>query len=221
MEDNENDLLAELNGDMPVAANPKEAAELAAAAKETTVDPLAVRAKKKTAVGKAHDAAVSAAAAKGAALRGYAVTVEGEYLVASTEVQGKKNKCPYSVTVNVPALEGALSTIKNKLLDKVLKMKYPGYITFVTHEIVDAKPLTTDTPPPANVAYMGWDDLVNHVRAEKLPIKPADYGDNVKELRRAVVDCVLNPTGFAEREKARLASLREDAELEALNRLSK
>lgn len=215
----ENDLLAELNGDMPAAPNPKEAAELAAAAKEATVDPLAVKAKKKTAVAKAHDAAVANAAAKGAALRGYAVTVEGEYLVASAEVQGKKNKCPYKVTVNVPTLEGALSTIKNKLLDKVLKMKYPGYITYITHEIVEAKPLTTDTPPPANVAYMGWDELVAHVRAEKLPITPAAYGDNVKELRRAVVDCVLNPSGFSEREASRLASIREDAELEALNKL--
>lgn len=217
----ENDLLAELNGDMPVAATPQEAKELAAAATEAKVDPLAVKAKKKTAVTKAHEEAVATAASKGAALRGYAVTVEGEYLVASVEVQGKKNKVPYSITVNVPTLEGALSTIKNKLLDKMLKMKYPGYITFVTHEIVSAKPLTTDTPPPANVAYMGWSELVAHVRAEGIPVTPSDYGDNVKELRRAVVDAVLNPVGFKEREARRLLSIREDAELEALNKLPK
>lgn len=216
MEDN--DLLSELNGDLPMASTPQEAKELAAAAKEATTDPLAIKPKKKTAAQKAHDAAKNAAAEKGTTLRGYAVTVEGEYLVASKEVQGKKNKEPYTITVNVPELEGALSVIKNKLLDKVLKMKYPGYITYMSHEIVGAKPLTTDTPPPANVAYMDLPALVAHVKSEGLPIDVRAYGEDVKELRRAVVDAVLNPKGFKEREAARLASIAEDKALEELNK---
>ena len=216
----ENDLLAELNG---TAATPKEGEELAAAERETKADPLEVkshtRVQKKSAAAKAKEAAISDAAAKGTTVRGYAITVEGDYAVASTEVPGKKMKKPYSITVNVPELEGALSVIKNKLLDKVLKMKYPGYLTFYTHEIVDTRPLTADTPPAANVAYMSIDQLRNHVKSERFPIRIEDYGDDVKNLRAAVVDCVLNPQGFAEREAKRLASIKEDKELDALNNI--
>jgi hypothetical protein len=215
MEDN--DLLAELNG---TAATPAEAAELAHAEKEAKADPLAVPApRKKTAARIAKEKAEAAAAASGTAVKGYAVTVSGEYTVSSTEVPGKKMKKPYTITVNVPELEGALSTIKNKLLDKVLKLKYPGYITFLTHEIVDTKPLTADTPPAANVAYMSLSQLQNHVREQRLPIDLDKYGEDVKNLRTAVVDCVLNPGGFVEREKKRLASIAEDKALEALNNI--
>jgi hypothetical protein len=216
IEDNDNDLLAELNGE---AATPEEAKELANAKKEATVDPLAVLPKKKrSAAAAAEEKAAVEAAKKGASVRGYAVTVEGEYLVASKDVAGKKNKLPYSLTVNVRELEGALSTIKNKLLDKMLRMKYPGYLTYATHEIVDARPLTTDTPPAANVAYMTWDQLVALIREERMPISVSAYDDgDVKNLRAAVVDFRVNPTDFNLREERRLASLREDKELAALN----
>jgi hypothetical protein len=205
----DNDLLAELNG---TAATPQEGVELANAEKEAKHDPLAVPAPKKK-------SAAKRAAEQGTAVKGYAITVEGDYAVASTEVPGKKMKKQYSITVNVPELEGALSTIKNKLLDKVLKMKYPGYLTYYTHEIVDTKPLTADTPPAANVAYMNLAQLQNHVRDQRLPIDVEKYGSDVKNLRAAVVDCVLNPGGFVEREKKRLVSIAEDKALEALNNI--
>ena len=217
-QEGDNDLLAELNGE---AATPEEAKELAAAAEEAKQDPLAVKApKKKTAAQRVKDKALAEATAKGTAIRGYAVTLEGEYLVPAIESPGKKVKKPYRITVNVPELEGALSTIKNKLLDKVLKMKYPGYLTYVTHEIVEAKPLTADTPPAANVAYMTLEQLQAHVRAigaRECPIDLAAYGDDVKNLRAAVVDWTLNPKGFEAREERRLASIKEDRALEALN----
>ena len=211
----DNDLLAELNG---TAATPQEGVELAAAEKEAKADPLAVPApKKKSAAKRAAEQAEAAAIAKGTAVKGYAITVEGDYAVASIEVPGKKMKKQYSITVNVPELEGALSTIKNKLLDKVLKMKYPGYLTYYTHEIVDTKPLTADTPPAANVAYMNLLQLQGHVRDQRLPIDVEKYGADVKNLRAAVVDCVLNPGGFVEREAKRLVSIAEDKALEKLN----
>jgi hypothetical protein len=213
MEDN--DLLAELNG---VAATPEEAKELAAAEKELKTDPLEVKPKKaKSAAARATEKAKTEAAAKGAAVRGYAITVEGKYTVACTDVPGKKRDERYSLVVNVPELEGALSLIKNKLLDKMLRMKYPGYITYLTHEIVGSKPLTTDTPPAANVAYMNLDDLRSHATRERMPIAVDQYGDDVKALRAAVVDYILNPKGFEEREKVRLASVLEDKALSALN----
>jgi len=222
----ENDLLSELNGEMGgvtvEAATPEEARELAAAAKEAKVDPLDVAPpKRKSAAARATEKAKADAAAKGTSIKGYAVTLEGDYLVASTEVPGKKMKKPYTITANLPSLEGALSVIKNKLLDKMLKMKYPGYITFTTHEIVDAKPLTADTPPAANIAYMTMGQLCSHIESRDIPIYDieATYGDDVKALRAAVVDYTLNPKGFVEREAARQAERKEDAALEALNNI--
>lgn len=218
-EDKEDDLLSELNGE---ASTPEEAKELADAAEEVRRDPLALKpAKKKSAAQRLKEKAVADATAKGNAIRGYAVTLEGYYQVASAETPGKKMKKPYTITVNVPELDGALSTIKNKLLDKVLKMKYPGYLTYLTHEIVEARPLTTDTPPAANIAYMTLEQLCGHVAAlgRQCPIDVTNYGDDVKNLRAAVVDWTLNPKGFEEREERRLKSIREDRALEALNEI--
>jgi hypothetical protein len=214
----ENDLLAELNG---VAANPQEAKELANAEAEAKIDPLAIVPKKrKSAVVLAKELANKEAPARGTSIKGYAVTVKGDYSVASHDSPGKKLKKPYVLTVNLPALEGALSTIKNKLLDKMLKMKYPGYLTYLTHEIVEARPLSADTPPAANVAYMTFADLVSLIASERMPILPSNYEEgDVVNLRAAVVDFRLNPKGFEAREEKRLAGIKEDKALEALNNI--
>lgn len=214
MFENENDdLLAELNGE---AATPQEAKELAAAAELAKKDPLkVVPLKKKSAAKRLEEEAVK----KEGPLKGYAVTVRGLYTEPALDTPGKKIKKDYEIVANVPVLEGALSTIKNKLLDKMLKMKYPRYVAFLTHEIVDVKPLGANTPPPDNVAYMNAEDLTAHIRMVRAPIDAKNYEGDIVGLRAAVVDFTLNPKGFKEREAKRLADRKETAELEALNKL--
>lgn len=211
------DLMAELNGGMAPAATPQEAKELAAAQASVKVNPLVVAPpKKKTAVGKA--VAAAEASAGDNRLKGYAVTVEGLYSVVSTDVPGRKVQRSYTIVCNLPSLEGALSVIKNKLLDKMLRMKYPGYVTYHTHEIVDVKPLSANEPLSDNVAYMTLEQLVAYVKSYKVPISLPDYANDVKNIRAAVVDFILNPKDFAVREARRLASIKEDRALEELNK---
>ena len=207
-------LMAELNG---VAATPQEAQELADAKDATAANPLIVPpAKPLTAVQKAEAKARKIAGDN--PLRGYAVTVEGDYAEASTDVPGKKVKRPYSIVVNLPHLEGALSTIKNKLLGKMLSMKYPGYITFLTHKIVNVKPLTPETPAPNNIAFMEEKQLKEFISSHDVPVSLGDYKDDLPNLRAAVVDFMLNPKDFKKREEKRLVSIKEDRELEEMNK---
>ena len=212
------DLLSELNGE---AATPEEAKELAAAEEAAKADPLKVLpAKKKSAAKRLEEAAKKKEGLKpDTPLKGYAVTVRGLYTVPATDSPGKKLKKEYEIVANVAELDGALSRIKNKLLDKMLRMKYPGYVTFLTHEITDVRALGADTPPADNVAYMNFEDLKAHIRRERAPINPSDYEGDIVGLRSAVVDFTLNPKGFEAREEKRLADRKETRELEALNNL--
>lgn len=147
--------------------------------------------------------------------KGFAVTVRGEYY-APADVAGKKVKRPYSVTVNLPHLTGALSLIKNHLLLPAIKAKHPEALGFHTHEIEKAVPLSPETSESSNIQYMSMDRLRRYVEDHNVPVEVADYSD-VVDLRSAVVDYTLNPKGFEEREKLRQAERKQKAELAALN----
>ncbi len=219
MTDTDNGLLDELNGKVKTdAATPQEAKELEDAAKEAAANPLEVVAvSPKTAPPKAM-AEMKEKAGPGA-VRGYAVTVAGKYAAPSVDVPGKKLAKDYRIVVNLASLESALSTIKNKMLDKMLKMKYQDYVTYLTHEIVDVKPLTPDTPESNNVAYMSVEALLAFIKHRDVPVDPKDYdgGRDARNIRAAVTDFLLNPKGFKEREERRLASIAEDRALAAMN----
>jgi len=208
--DNLKALMDELNGGATVTDTDPQPAT-------THIDPLKVQpAAAKTAVA----AFTANAAAKN--VRGYAITVEGFYLAPSSEIQGKKIRKPYVLVVKLPELEGALSTIKNKMLDKMLKHKYAGYVTYTTHEITHVEPLTPDTPPIDDVQFMGAEKLLDVVRSKRVPLDVKNYAledgsVDVKNLRAAVIDFLLNPKGFEEREAKRLVSVAEDRELAKLN----
>ena len=209
------DLLAELNGSgaTQLPTNPKEAEELERASAAVAADPLKVLpAARASAVARTQ----AAAQAKGP-VKGYAVTVEGDYLTPSAEVPSKKVKKPYKITVNLEVLDGALSVIKNKMLDKILKLKYPGYVTFSTHEITSVTPLSSDTPPVDNVAFMDEAKLKSFIEFRKVPVDVKAYKDDLKNLRAAVVDFILNPKDFEKREEKRLADLAETRKLAELN----
>jgi len=215
-EENTDDLLNELNGVLPAAATPEEGQELAAAEANAKKDPLVVSPPPTpSAAVKFQKAAESKAGDN--RLRGYAVTVAGNYSAPSADTPGKKVKKQYTLTVNLPSLEGALSVIKNKMLDKMLKVKYRDYVTYLTHEIVNVLPLTPDTPESNNIAYMSFDALKSFVGARGVPLVLSDYGLDVRSLRSAVTDWILNPKGFEDREKKRLDDRKLEKELEAMN----
>lgn len=214
MNENANaDLLAELNGSGATQLPSPDAKELEAAASAASADPLKVL----PAENASRMASFQEKAKAQGPVKGYAVTVEGDYLTPSAEVPSKKVKKPYKITVNLQVLDGALSVIKNKMLDKMLKLKYPGYVTFSTHEITNVTPLSADTPPVDNVAFMDEAKLKAFIEFRKVPVDVKAYKDDLKNLRAAVVDFILNPKDFEKREEKRLTDIAETRELEKLN----
>lgn len=209
-------LLAELQGTQAAihteGQNPEmhPAAMAAAAAAE---DPLAIPVARPAPLAQKLDK-THATSAGG---KGYAVKIKGDFFAAAKDAPGKKILKPYEVVVNVTQLDGALSTIKNKILDVLLRKKYgeDGYLGFRTHEVVEARPLG-GAPESNHLAYMTRERLVVHVEENRIPVEPREYA-NVEDLRAAVVDFTLNPVGFEEREKLRQADRKETAQLLALN----
>lgn len=201
----QDDLMAELNGTGAgvTLIDAPEHADMS--------DPLEVKAPAgpKSAVAK-----LAATAKPG--LKGYAVTVRGEYFAPSKDQAGKKIKLPYTVVVNVPVLTGALSTIRKHLLTPALLKLDPLCSGPRTYEIVDARPLSAEMPENTNIQFMPREALEAHIKHVKAPIDPKQYPD-VTVLRAALIDFTVNPAGFEEREAEKQV---KRAELNALNALN-
>lgn len=212
MTETTDDLMAVLNGDanMPPRVDP---APLAAPSR---ADELRVNA------GTAPLPPVLAADARHSTKsggRGYAVKVRGLYFANNPNGKGKV-KLPYEVSINVAQLDGAKSTIKNKLLLPALKRKYADAVRHRTFHVVSATPLTADTPAPDSLDYLERPALEAYARASRVPLDLSAYSGSdsgTTALREALVDQRQNPKGFAEREAERAKKRREDAELAALN----
>jgi hypothetical protein len=209
-DEHEHDLLGDLAGATPEPALAKAKKEKV---KITRVEPAPT---------KEADPLETSTAATASAIptNGYRVTLKGFYLSAAKEIPGRKVKLPYELAVNVKKLEGALSLIKNHLLDKALAKRYPDFISTYTHEIVKAEPLSKDTPESGNLQFMSIPRLLEYIRTNGVPVDPKNYPtakDEGAALRKTVIDYALNPLGFAEREKQRVADMKIAAELEEMN----
>jgi len=147
--------------------------------------------------------------------KGWRVVVKGEYLALAAGGRGKVKR-DYEAEFVLPNLDAALSIIKNKLLDSALRKKYPDFVAARTNKIVDARPLSPETPASRNLQYMNRAQLEAHVQEIRAPISIQDYPD-VTDLRDAVIDYTQTPKGFAEREALRQKDRAEDRELRALN----
>ncbi len=147
--------------------------------------------------------------------KGYCVTVAGEYFAQSKDSNQKVRK-PYRLDFNVPQLEGCLGDIVGLLLLPLLKKKHPDCINYRTHDIVETRPLSADTPESRNLQFMPRPALEKYILDAQAPINPSEYAETV-DLRSAVMDHALNPVGFAEREKIKQADRAKLAELKALN----
>lgn len=168
--------------------------------------------------------AADALHSKTAGGKGYRVTVSGEYYAPSKDHTGKIAK-RYKLDFNVPALEmvdpvtkqtvGALGVIVGKLLIPALKRLDPSALGYRTHEVVETKPLG-DAPPTNDVQYMARPALEAQINALKAPIDASKIL-RVEDLRESLIDFLLNPKGFDEREAARQANRAQLAELHEMN----
>ncbi len=111
-------------------------------------------------------------------MNGYLVVVSGDYFGTPRSGDRKKEKFPYRIEVKVPSPEGALSLIKNKLLDRVLRNNYDNYYAYRTHQLVsitnlDGSKVYGLTDP----RLMDFNDLAEYVTKNKLPLKLSLYTD--------------------------------------------
>lgn len=162
---------------------------------------------------------------KAKGIKGYSVTVRGDYYAPLPGGKGReKMKKPYEISFNLASMDKALSIIVGRLLDKGMKKKYPDYESHRTCEIVKSEPLTEDTPESTNLKYMSEERLLRYIADHKVPVnskaylgRAGDPAEGLMALRRSVIDFVQNPEGFAAREERRMKDMATDAELAALN----
>lgn len=150
-------------------------------------------------------------------LTGCLVTVEGFYFALAGSVDRKKVKKPYKIQVRVAAPEGALSVIKNKLLDKILARAHKDYHTYHTHQItgitdLEGRPLMGYS----NVRIMNFNQIADYVRAKNLPLKLELYTE-LDTLRTMVFLAETNTKEFARKQIVIERDAREDAILAELN----
>ena len=143
--------------------------------------------------------------------------MEGHYFALAGSVDRKKVKKLYRIQVRVATPEGALSVIKNKLLDRILARKYPDYHTYHTHEItgitdLEGRPLIGYS----NVRVMDFNQIANYVSLNNLPLKLELYTE-LDTLRTMVFLAETNETEFHRKQIVLERDAKEDAVLAALN----
>lgn len=148
---------------------------------------------------------------------GFAVTVEGQYVVDSivgrNKVQEKKN---YKIVVNVPKYgQNTLSIIKNRLLESAIRKFDPAYKTYITHSITGVQSLgdpeeTTLTGRLLTTNIMSVAQLVKYVQGQKLPVAIHLYEQDILEFRKAIDSCKADQKKFLAKQK----KLQEDYEIQ-------
>lgn len=152
---------------------------------------------------------------------GYAVTVYGSYTVRAPEGKGKVQK-NYKLVFNMPYLihprtgASALGMIVGKLLNPKLKKMDPNAIHYRTHHVEGARPLTTSTPAVNHLQFMDRKRIEQYIADNNVPVVAAAYPE-ITELRDVVIEHKLNPEGFDVREKKRMESRADAAELLEMN----
>lgn len=150
-------------------------------------------------------------------MEGCIVTVEGDYFSLASDDGRKKNKKRYKIEARVASPEGALSLIKNKLLNRILSRKYPDFHTFRTHEItkitdLNRKPLMGYT----NVRLMDFNQIATYVKDNRLPLRLELYTD-LGTLRQMVFLAETNKKEFAIKQGQLEKEVKEDKLLAELN----
>ena len=222
-------LLAELNGEKPIAPNLLSAtitqpdaeipdAEIPDAEPARQHDPLDVTPAPAPAPSLAGADKIHSKAAGG---DGYAVTIYGTYTVRAPEGKGKVQK-QYRLVFRMPYLihpktgASALGMIVGKLLNPRLKKEDPGALHYRTHFVESAQPLTPSTPAVNHLQFMDRARIERYIKANEVPVVAAAYPE-ITDLRDVVMEHKLSPDGFAEREAKRMQERSDIAELLAMN----
>ncbi len=150
-------------------------------------------------------------------MKGYLVTVQGDYFGSATEFDRKRQKFPYEIEVVVNSPDRALSIIKNKLLGRALRRKYPNYHIWRTHQLVS---ITNQDGSKVhgitNIRLMDFDDLANYVRVNKLPVKLELYTD-LGYFRKMVFLAETNQHEFRIKQATLEKDCEEERQLRELN----
>lgn len=149
----------------------------------------------------------------------FQVKVVGQYIARSGVMEKEKIKKNYEIKGNIPTLTGALSIVKNKLLNPALTAAYPDYITFLTYHIVEIMPLTPEAQSQmskAEINFMDRKSLVAFIKEHALPVQP-DYYPELFKLREAVQYAKEDPKGYEAHFALREPDLRLDLEMAAAN----
>lgn len=144
----------------------------------------------------------------------YEVIVGGEYY--SMGEHGKTIK-RYEILVKLPesCMPIALSVIKNKLLDKAIKVKYPDSLGFRTHEILNVV-THGDSALPEKISFMSRKSLIEYCSKNSLAIK-FDLYREITELRHAVTDALRDYNTYRKQEDILSKKRKLDMTLNALN----
>ncbi len=146
---------------------------------------------------------------------GYLVKVRGDYFAAAAG--NRKIIARYELEVKLPTMDRALSIIKNKLLDPLLKRKYPDYINYRTHEMVSFKALgSAGDPKHLPLHLQGREQLIEHIEKKKLAIDPIIYPE-LTGLRKAIALCETDPKKYVQVAKADKSEFLENKALADLN----
>lgn len=149
----------------------------------------------------------------------FQVKVVGQYIARSGVMEKEKIKKNYEILGFIPTLTGALSIVKNKLLNPALQAKYDDYITFLTYHIVEIVPQTPEAKTQmakAEINFMDRPSLLAFIKDHALPVK-ADYYPELFKLREAVQYAKEDPTGYEAHFALREPDLRLDLEMAVCN----
>ena len=153
--------------------------------------------------------------------KGFAVTVEGLYLVDAsighTRGSQKKN---YKIVVNVPTYNAeTLSVIKNRLLESAIRKFDSAYKTFITHSITGVQSLGDEQVSKGSLTIntMSVGQLTNYVRGQKLPVAIHLYKNDILAFRTAIDQCKADRKLFLIRQKKVQEDYEVQQELQSMN----
>lgn len=159
----------------------------------------------------------------------YLCTVAGEYFESTA---GGKRLASYELDFKVPSL-GAdktdihyMSVIKNKLLTRQLKAKYPNAITFRTYEMVDKKYIGPNQQPvnqpkaepkAKSIGSMNKTELLQYIASNCPEIDTETVYTTVDKMRKAINAYQEDRSSFLQSQDDLKAEIELDKTLNELN----
>lgn len=144
----------------------------------------------------------------------YEIKVVGQYFVKGNE-SGGLNLKRYELVVKLGSMDSALSVIKGRLLDRLLKAKYIDYVSYRTHEIAGVKCISGHGMVN-DIWHMDRGMLCNWISEKKYRIKNVYY-PKLFDLRSAVMLYEEDPERYMEYEKDVEKDWKIEEELSQLN----